>query len=683
MKTNDWGRMQQRIEKTYEQAQRGVKRKLADHTKRFRAEDRAMRLKLKNGEITKEEYERWQRTKVWQGERWQEQLDSITAILTEANRESLDMIMGRRIGVFADGASYQDYVADQLGVLGTFTVYDEATVTRLIAEHPSILPKKKIDPAKDKAWNMRQVNNCIVQGIIQGESIETIADRITNVTGSTNRAQMVRTARTAMTGAQNAGRVEAMHNQQQMGIRVQKMWIATLDNKTRDAHADLDGQIVDVDKPFTVSVNGQTMEIMYPGDPSADPSLVYNCRCTLGYVYPDSPMVMPERRDQMTGETIANMSYSEWRDSKEIGRFDEYEQAKRELYQAIATALRVDRQEKFSGLWAIDVSIEADYEALKGRIPAKEAYFRTKIQEYHDSGDSAKEAEMQRHLDDLLRFKAGGESSEAVKAAENRVKEIARDFPKKQGKDPFSPDAYSQARKDAAMWARSPTDACDRLWERSGEVWKKASREERDAAYEYTQSYHKFNEPLRGIEYGTNRFLGVGNTDLNASYANNGARLNALTDIIDQSTYDFDVWLQRGIGYGGADKFLRVDSSLLEYGSEAELQAALLGTEPTEFGFMSCGSSKGTGFDTNPIIMNIYAPAGTKMLYVEPFSAYGGSGFGQRWNGEKKPTRVGSENETLLQQGTRMRITKVERKGRTIYLDLEIVAQDSPQRWQP
>ena len=58
---------------------------------------------------------------------------------------------------------------------------------------------------------------------------------------------------------------------------LKKEWLATLDNRTRHAHAMLDGQQADVDKPF--KVDGE--EIRYPGDSTAAGHLVYNCRCTL------------------------------------------------------------------------------------------------------------------------------------------------------------------------------------------------------------------------------------------------------------------------------------------------------------------------------------------------------------------------------------------------------------------
>ena len=89
-----------------------------------------------------------------------------------------------------------------------------------------------------------------------------------------NKSSAVRTARTAVTGAQNAGRMDSYVAAEKMGIKVRKEWLATLDGRTRHSHAMLDGKVVDKDKKFE---NG----CMFPGDPNGPASEVYNCRCAL------------------------------------------------------------------------------------------------------------------------------------------------------------------------------------------------------------------------------------------------------------------------------------------------------------------------------------------------------------------------------------------------------------------
>ena len=132
-------------------------------------------------------------------------------------------------------------------------------------------------------------------------------------------------ARTAMTGAQNAGRMEMMHRAKGMGIKMQKQWLATFDRRTRDAHQHLDGQTKEVDEPFESKLG----DIMFPGDPDANPGNVYNCRCTLTYVYPDfedlegiGEDIPSYRYDNETGEEIEDMTYQQWTEYKQdqIGR---------------------------------------------------------------------------------------------------------------------------------------------------------------------------------------------------------------------------------------------------------------------------------------------------------------------------------------------------------------------------
>lgn len=58
----------------------------------------------------------------------------------------------------------------------------------------------------------------------------------------------------------------------------QKMWVAILDDHTREAHAEADGQTVGIDEPF--EVDGE--QLMYPGDDSmgASEGNLINCRCS-------------------------------------------------------------------------------------------------------------------------------------------------------------------------------------------------------------------------------------------------------------------------------------------------------------------------------------------------------------------------------------------------------------------
>lgn len=87
-------------------------------------------------------------------------------------------------------------------------------------------------------------------------------------------AASVRTARTACTGAENAGRVGSYQRAERLGIELRQEWLATLDSRTRDSHRLLDCERIEVGETFS---NG----CRFPGDPQGPGREVYNCRCTL------------------------------------------------------------------------------------------------------------------------------------------------------------------------------------------------------------------------------------------------------------------------------------------------------------------------------------------------------------------------------------------------------------------
>lgn len=311
-------RAEWRLSRVYRQAQRDIDEKLKDWQKRHKEREAKYRQQLADGKITQADFDAWMRGQVFQEKQWQARREQIDQILLNADREAQRIVNEGKIGVFADNANYIGYDLERKGNVNTgFTLYDQNTVGRLIKSDPQILPKPAPGVQKDKAYTYynKLMNSAITQGIVQGETIPQIAKRIVDKTGESSYASAVRNARTAYTGAQNAGRMEGLHQAQALGIKVKKQWMATLGDRTRDTHADLDGQIRDVDEPFEVD----GMEIDYPGDPTADPSLVYNCRCTLVYVYPDYPSEM-QRRDNETGEIVGDMTYREWEAMKNGNR---------------------------------------------------------------------------------------------------------------------------------------------------------------------------------------------------------------------------------------------------------------------------------------------------------------------------------------------------------------------------
>jgi len=233
----------------------------------------------------------------------------LAAELTKFNQQTATQISERMNGVFSLNHNFAAYTLEHdLGLNLQFTLYDERTVERLLRDQPNLLPKTKIDVPLDTGWNQQKISSEIAQAILSGDPIERIADRLQHVTDM-NRNSAIRNARTAITGAENAGRIESYHYAESIGITLQKEWLATLDDRTRDEHRILDGQRVGVDEPFEVD----GAKIMFPGDPDAEGYLVYGCRCTLISAVEGVKDLDPVyRRDNISGEKIDNMSYREW-----------------------------------------------------------------------------------------------------------------------------------------------------------------------------------------------------------------------------------------------------------------------------------------------------------------------------------------------------------------------------------
>lgn len=262
--------LEAKIHKEYAQASKEMADKATAYFNRFKSKDLEQRDRYENGEISKKEYTEWRKRQMATGKRYIAMRDTLAKDLTNTDKIAMKMVNQALPDVYALNMNYGTYSIEKDSKINTsFTLYNHAAVERLIKDNPKLLPNPKVDIPKDLRWNQQHIQSAITQGILQGKSIPEIAKNLQSVTGMDERAA-IRNARTAMTGAQNAGRLDSMKRAAARGIGVKKGWLSTLDNVTRDSHVDLDGEVQEIDRPFS---NG----LMYPADASGAPAEVYNC----------------------------------------------------------------------------------------------------------------------------------------------------------------------------------------------------------------------------------------------------------------------------------------------------------------------------------------------------------------------------------------------------------------------
>lgn len=311
-------KMERKLRVVYGQAAARSQQKLGQFLDKFQELDAIKRRQVQEGKLDRNAYITWRKNKVAMSENYRAMMDTLTSDMVNTNRIAASVINGHLSEVYANNYNFGTYQIEHDSRINTsFTLYDRQTVERLMRDNPDIIPiKARVDIPKDKLWNKRKINDVVTQSILAGDSIPDIAKSLTKV-AEMNKAASVRTARTATTSAQNGGRIDSYKRAKEMGIDIQQQWVATLDNRTRDTHRALDGEIIDVAKdkwhPAKFS-NG----CKFPGDPAGPPEEIYNCRCTLIGVIDkiDYKLSDVTQRDSKLGE----MSYDEWKAGHQPGR---------------------------------------------------------------------------------------------------------------------------------------------------------------------------------------------------------------------------------------------------------------------------------------------------------------------------------------------------------------------------
>ena len=303
--------LERRIARVYREARDELDETVKAYFESFRARDEDMKKRLDAGEITREHYIQWRLNQIGRGARFEALRDLMAERYTQANEVAVAYVNDATPGVYALNRNYAAYTIERTAGNVGFTLFDESTVRRLIVEEPDVMPyyppKRAVKRGIDLAYGKSQITKNVTSGILQGKSVGRMASDLQTRITEMDRTSAVRAARTAVTAAQNAGRMDIYHAAEKMGIHLQKEWLATLDSRTRHSHRRLDGERRDPDDEFS---NG----CRYPGDPQGKPAEVYNCRCTLITHVLDIPQDDTLRRDRYG--LLPDMTYAQWEKQK-------------------------------------------------------------------------------------------------------------------------------------------------------------------------------------------------------------------------------------------------------------------------------------------------------------------------------------------------------------------------------
>lgn len=228
--------------------------------------------------------------------RLQRLIDRVNEDLNVLNRGRPQQLAGHLTSVYE--VNWQDATKTIKGVVPGV---DFGLFNRDMIYRSAISPMAKIGLETNAQAVRTNIRRDITQSIVQGEGIDQMSRRIqTSLETNANNAERI--ARTETTRIAGEAKMDVMNRSTELGIPLQKMWIASADEKTRPSHQ-ITGELVDPDKKFS---NG----LMFPGDESGPAKEVINCRCALGsrVVFDDEseePIAKPGRK-RISKETIAN-----------------------------------------------------------------------------------------------------------------------------------------------------------------------------------------------------------------------------------------------------------------------------------------------------------------------------------------------------------------------------------------
>lgn len=234
-----------------------------------------------------------------------------------ANQKAAAVINSRTPAVYVE-----NYNVTGRGISRDVNGYRFKPVTEEEAEKYSGIERQEVNKEKDTKWNRGNVTKTVIAGALLGLAAKKIFDNAARKTAEKNRESSNRQASDMVTGAESMGRMDSMYRASDEGFNVEKEWICTFDNRTRDSHIEYDSMgWVDLDYEYNTGLKK-------PKDPNCSiMEEVCNCRCSIGYRTNgrERSATRSAREGDVVGSykrassfedtesvTIESMSYEEW-----------------------------------------------------------------------------------------------------------------------------------------------------------------------------------------------------------------------------------------------------------------------------------------------------------------------------------------------------------------------------------
>ena len=311
--------MEKRLSAIYSRAEKAVQKKMADYAKSIDEKSEELLQAYKDAETedekrkAKKAYIRFYK-QVVKSKEFVSLSATVADDLYKANVEASAYINSQTPCIYALNYNYIN--AEMAKDIGGFKPQE---ITDTEAEKYSGYTQQTVDRKKDTDWNKENLKKSVLAGSLLLLGAYAIMKRSANSAVEKNRNSASMHSEGMGTDSENKARLDGMYRASDIGVKVQKQWRATLDNRTRDSHRLLDGETIDLDATFD---NG----LKYPREPGGDLSEICNCRCRLRYV---TPYTKYETRSARLGEVkgsykkdssfrgtksieIENMSYAEW-----------------------------------------------------------------------------------------------------------------------------------------------------------------------------------------------------------------------------------------------------------------------------------------------------------------------------------------------------------------------------------